>query len=128
MKYNTWSGQSGRTETTDHAEEQYAERFDCDVPLINAWLDGVQVEAPHKHYDEARLYPPADLLMTAKGGAITTVMYASQTPIRAPGKVWCLDCDYPFEQTLTTKVCPWCESPAVGLTVGGVKVTIKGGN
>ncbi len=129
MKFNTVSGCSGRTQTTYHAEKQYADRFESDIPLISAWKRGVRVEAPDKHYDEARLYPPADLLMTAKGGDITTVMFASQTRILAPGKVRCDGCDYLHEPIRTAETCPWCGSTAdVGRSAGAIKLTVKGGN
>lgn len=129
MKFHPVSGRSGRAKTTYHAEEQYVERFENDVPLISAWERGVRVNAPDKHYDEARLYPPADLLMTAKGSEITTVMYASETRIDPLGKVRCDGCGHPHEPIRPTETCPWCGSTAdVGRSTGAIKLTIKGGN
>lgn len=129
MKFNPTSGRSGRTTTTYHAERQYGDRFVSDVPLISAWEQGVRVEAPDKHYDEARFYPPSDLLMTAKGGELTTVMYASKTRILAPGKVRCDGCSHPHDPIQISEACPWCGSTAdVGRSTGAIKLIIKRGN
>ena len=127
MKTTSTSGQYGRTVTSNHAEDQYADRFDGDVPLVTAWERGVRVEAPDKHYHEARFYPPTDVLMTAKNDVITTVMYASQTRVEAPGKVRCQGCGHPHEPLRTTETCPWCGATVdQGRSVGTITITTRG--
>lgn len=127
MNATPTSGQSGRTVTSNHAEDEYARRFNGDVPLITAWERGIHVEAPDKHYHEARLYPPTNLLMTAKNGVITTVMYASQTRVNAPGTVRCQGCGHPHEPLRTTETCPWCGATAnAGRSTGAITIITRG--
>lgn len=126
MSTNPTSNQYGHTVTSDHAENKYADRFDDDVPLVMAWEHGVPVEAPDKHYHEARLYPPTNLLMTAKNGVITTTMSASKTRVKAPDKVRCQGCGNPHEPLQTTETCPWCGATAdEGRSTGAITITIR---
>jgi rubrerythrin len=127
MSAQSLHGQSGRTVSSNHAEDEYAERFDGDVPLITAWERGIRVEAPDKHYHEARFYPPTDLLMTVKNGVITTAMYASRTRVKAPGKVQCQSCGHPHEALQTQETCPWCGATADGgRSTGAITITTRG--
>lgn len=125
MSTNSTNGQYRRPSIDPHAADQYIERFqEGDLPLRNAWEQAVQVEAPDKHYHEARLYPPADLLMTCKNGVVTTVLFASKTRIEAPGKVRCGGCGHPHEPLLTTETCPWCGATAeAGRSTGAITLT-----
>ena len=113
-----------------HAADQYESRFDNgDVTLITAWERGVKVDAPEKHYHEARFYPPTDLLMTCKNGVITTVMYASKTRVNAPEAVRCQGCGHPHEPLRTKETCPWCGSTAdAGRSAGAISLVRKGGD
>jgi rubrerythrin len=121
------SSPSGRTDTSIHAEDKYDNRFDADVPLITAWERGVRVEAPDKHYHEARLHPPTGALMTAKNGVITTVMYANKTLVKAPDKTRCQSCGQPHEPLRTTETCPWCGATAEdGRSTGTITITTRG--
>jgi hypothetical protein len=102
MNTKTTSDQHQRPVVSSHAANEYDNRFDNgDIPLATAWERGVRVEAPDKHYHEARLHPLMNLLMTCKNGVITTVMYASKTRVQAPGKVRCQGCGHPHDPRAT---------------------------
>lgn len=130
MNTKPTSGQYQRTVVSSHAADEYEKRYENgDVPLRTAWERGVRVEAPDKNYHEARLFPTEDLLMTCKNGVITTVMYASKTRVKAPGKVRCEGCGHPHEPLRTSETCPWCGATAdAGRSVGAIALTYKGGD
>jgi len=130
MNTKSINSQYSSTTATIHAEERYKQRFDSgDLPLVTAWERGVRVEAPDKEYQEARLHPPSDLLMTTKGGVITTVLFASRERVKAPGKIRCQGCGHPHEPLKTNETCPWCGSTAeVGRSTGQITLIRNGGD
>ncbi len=121
------SDQHHHPNVSSHAADRYDSRFDNGhEPLTTAWERGVRVEAPDKNYHAARVHPPMDLLMICKNGVITTVIYASETRVQAPGKVQCQGCGHPHEPLRTDETCPWCGSTVeAGRTAGAISLIRK---
>lgn len=108
---------------TGHARGRWCER--SDMPTVDpatAWEDGLTVEVPEKEYSEARLYPPAEVVLLRQDEAIVTVLCAGRCHISSGGLFRCSSCGQVTRFQRSRDGCEWCETPLAGVTESGVRI------
>lgn len=94
-----------------------------DIDVQTAWRQGVPIEAPNYSYDKARLHEPSDTVLLARGGTLTTVLYAEGIELEDDHLVICPRCDQRYELTpnLNSQGCHWCEGPSPEIQAAAYK-------
>lgn len=94
---------------SDHAKLRWVERAGSfRKSVYQAWEEGYYVGLP-THSGTARLHPPTQTLILARGSNLITVLSAKTEEYRADHLIRCEECSCQFKPNSENRNCPWCD-------------------